>query len=75
MDRLSRIFAPAAKKRVVKPEVRNAWNSTEATQPDLAINYSWTTDNDRKIQHCRYIGHGGSGQVHEVLCLITVPDA
>jgi hypothetical protein len=65
----------AAKKRVGWTVPQNTLNSTEAIQPGRAINYSWTADNDHKIVHSRLIGHGGSGQVHEVLCLITVPDA
>jgi hypothetical protein len=73
MDGIGIFGLVAAAKKRVGWTVQNTQNSTGAAR---SINFLWTADNDPKISHCRFIGHGGSGQVHEVLlCRNSVTDA
>jgi hypothetical protein len=71
MDPVSEVgLAAIAEQRAESTVQQNRQNITTAIQTRRVRDFSWTADNDPKISHCRLIGRGGSGQVHEVLCLI-----
>jgi hypothetical protein len=52
---------------------QNIQNPTTAIPTRRVRDFSWTADNDPKISHCRIIGRGGGGQVHEIVCLTVCP--
>jgi hypothetical protein len=47
------------------------WEPGESEMSDDEQDFSWTTEYTPEITHCRFIGRGGGGEVHEVSFLLS----